>query len=98
MKRNIFKATESVRGTILWALGTTNRGSLSETGYNRIIAFIAIIGHKGVSPSRGRGIVTISFLFCNVFDYLISRIAPSGVDIFSYISVGLRILEKIFHK
>ena len=38
------------------------------------------MGHKGVSPNSGMGIVKMSFLFYKVLDYLIKRTAPSGVN------------------
>ena len=63
MSLRCFLATESVRGTKVSALGITNKGSLSDTGYNRIIPSIAAMGHKREFPSHGMGIVTMSFLF-----------------------------------
>ena len=67
MSLRCLRATESVRGTKIWALGMTNRGSLSDTGYKLFIASRAAIGHKGECPNKGIEIVTISFLFLDGF-------------------------------
>ena len=82
MKRNVFEVFSGHR----ISEGSQTSGSrhdklpLLDIGYNRIILFRAAMGHKGVSPNSGMGIVTMSFLFCKVLDYPIKRTAPSGVN------------------